>query len=94
MTHAFVFSMVFNLLCDLGRQGGVPKFMKNDRFKVFLAVWFLFHKVFWQVKKWLILKLHEMIRVLQVVACPINFILLCDLFRSGGVPKPTKNNPF
>ena len=21
-----------NLLCDLGRQGGVTKFMKNDRF--------------------------------------------------------------
>ena len=86
--------MVFNLLCDLGRQGGVPKFMKNDRLKVFLAVWFLFPKVFWQVKKWLILKLHEMIRVLQVVACPITFILLCDLFRSGGVLKPMKNNPF
>ena len=80
LAHVVVFLMVFNLLCDLGRQGGMPKFMKNDRFKVFLAVWFLFPKVFWQVKKWLILKLHEIIRVLQVVLCPITFIFLYDLF--------------
>ena len=46
MTHVVAFPMVFNLLCNLGRQGGVPKFMKYDRFKVFLAVWFFFPKVF------------------------------------------------
>ena len=94
MAHVVVSPIVFNLLCDLGRQEGVPKFMKNDRSKVFLAICVLFPKGSWQVKKWLILKLHEMIRVLQVVACPITFILLCDLFRSEGVPKPMKNNPF
>ena len=32
--------------------------------------------------------------MLQVVACPITFVLLCDLFGSGGVQKPIKNNLF
>ena len=32
--------------------------------------------------------------MLQVAACPITFVLLCDLFGSGGVQKPIKNNLF
>ena len=32
--------------------------------------------------------------MLQLAACPITFVLLCDLFGSGGVQKPIKNNLF
>ena len=45
MSYVVAFPMVFNLLCDLGQQGGVLKLMKNDLFYVFLDVWTLFPKV-------------------------------------------------
>ena len=38
-----------------------------------------FPQVFGQVKEWLILELHEMIRMPHVVAYPKVFILVCDL---------------
>ena len=53
-----------------------------------------FPQVFRQVKEWLILELHEIIRVLHVVACPIDFSLLCDGVRQERVLKPTKNDHF
>ena len=43
------------------------KLMKNDHFLVFLAVWVFFPKGFRQVKGWIKLKLHEMVRVSHVV---------------------------
>ena len=51
-----------------------------------------FFKVFGQVKKWLILELHEMIRVSYAVAYPFFFILLCDYGWHGGVIKFIKNS--
>ena len=42
--HAVLCLINFNLLCDRGQQGGVPKPTENDHFQVFLAVWVLFLK--------------------------------------------------
>ena len=53
-----------------------------------------FFQVFLEVKKFLILELHEMIRVSHVVAWSIIFILLCDLSRHRGVLKLMKNDLF
>ena len=39
--------------------------MKIERFLVLLAVWVLFPKFFWQVKKWIILELDKKIRSFQ-----------------------------
>lgn len=47
-----------------------------------------FSQVFRQVKE---CDIHEMITVLQLVACPIVFNLLCHLSRQADVLKPTKN---
>ena len=44
------------------------KLMKNHHFLVFLAVWVFFPQVFRQVKEWIKLKLHEMVRVPHLVA--------------------------
>ena len=54
-----------------------------------------FPQVFGQVKEWLILELHEMIKVPDAVACPVDFNLLC--YRGGqqrGVLKLMKNDHF
>ena len=40
-----------------------------------------------QVRDWLILELYEIIRVLHVLMCPMNFDLLCDLSLQLGVLK-------
>ena len=50
--------------------------MKNDHFSVSV-----------QVREWLILELHKMIRVVYVVACPMDFNLFCDLGKRLGVLK-------
>ena len=39
--------------------------MKIERFLVRLAVWVLFPKFFWQVKKWIILELDKKIKSFQ-----------------------------
>ena len=53
-----------------------------------------FAQVFRQVKECLILQLHEMIRVLHEVACPIVFILFYDPYWQGVVFKLMKNIHF
>ena len=53
-----------------------------------------FSQVFGQFKELLILKLREMIRVLHVVAFPVDFNLLCDRGQQGRVLKPRKNDHF
>ena len=53
-----------------------------------------FPQVFRQVKESLILQLHEMKRMLQVVACPTVFILFYDQYWQGGVLKLMKNDRF
>ena len=51
----------------------------------------LFAQGFKQVKEWLMLELHEMIKVLHVVACPIVFILFYKRGWQGGVFNVMKN---
>ena len=53
-----------------------------------------FSQVAIKVKKWLILEVHEMIRVLHLVACPMVFNLLCDRVHQGGMLKLVKNDYF
>ena len=70
--------LFFILFYNRGLQEGVLKVMKNDPFLVFLAVRVIFLQVFGQVKKWLLLELHGMVRVLLAVACTMDFNLLFD----------------
>ena len=71
------------------------KFMKNDQFLVFLAVWVLFPMFMGRLMYgWSIIKLHEMIKVLHVVACPIIFTLFDDIHWQGRVLKLFKNDHF
>ena len=53
-----------------------------------------FPEVFGQVKEFLILELGEIIRVLHLVACPMDFNLLCDLGQQREVLKRMKNDYF
>ena len=54
-----------------------------------------FPQVFRHVNKWLILELHEIIRVsAHLVACPVFFYLLCNLRRNIGVLKLMRNAQF
>ena len=53
-----------------------------------------FPQDFGQAKQWLIWELHEMIRVLHVVACSITFILFYKQDWRGGVFKVMKNDNF
>ena len=53
-----------------------------------------FPQVFGQVRESVILELHEMIGVLHVVACPIDFSLLCDQVQHRRVLKLMKNDHF
>ena len=50
--------------------------------------------MFGQVKEWLILEFHKIIRVLHAVACAIVFILLYDQGWQGRVFKVLKNDHF
>ena len=47
-----------------------------------------------QVKEWLILELHTMIKGSHILACQIVFILLCNLSRQGGVLKHKRDGQF
>ena len=71
-------SIVFPLFDKGGLQGGVFKVIKNDHFLVFLAVWGLIPKYLGRLSLWLILGLREMTGVLNLVACSMDFNLLCD----------------
>ena len=63
------------------------KVMKND-FLVFLAVWIIFPKFLGRLKRAL---LHEMIRMLHDVACPVVFVWFYDRYWQGGLLKFMKN---
>ena len=43
---------------------------------------------------WLILELYEIIKAPHAVACPIVFILICDLGRHEGLLRLMKNGQF
>ena len=53
-----------------------------------------FPHVFRHVKMWLILELHEIIRVSHLVTCPVVFILFNDWGWHGGVTKIVKKDHF
>ena len=53
-----------------------------------------FPQALWEVKECLVLQLHEVIRVLHVILCPIVFIFFYDWYWQGGVLKLLKNNHF
>ena len=74
--------VVFILLCDLGRSAGrsAHTYQKRSLFNIFRRLG-LFIQVFGQVKEWLLLELHKMIKLAPILACPILLILLCDLGR-------------
>ena len=67
MLHAVLRPIAFLLLYERNWQEEVLKPMKNDHLLVFSAVWVLFLQVFGQVKEWLMLELHKIIRMSQVV---------------------------
>ena len=46
------------------------------------------------VKEWLIIELHEMMKVSHKFACPNVFILLCDHGQHGGVLKLKTDDQF
>ena len=81
MPHVVVFPMIFYLLCDLGRQRGVPKFMKNDHFYVFktiilniLGCFGPFPQDFRQLQAQFILDFIKNKRVYFITAYPIVFL--------------------
>ena len=90
--HAVTRSIVFILF--EGRKECWLKLMKNDHFLVFFSAWAPFPQVFGQVKEWSILKLNEIITVLDLVACPIIFVLFSDRDWQGGMLKVMKNDHF
>ena len=53
-----------------------------------------FPQVFGQVKEYLMIELHKIIRFSHVVACPIVFILFYERSRQGRVFKVMKNDEF
>ena len=71
----------------------VQTFEKGSIFSSFIRLG-TFPQVFRQVKEWLILELHEVIRVLHVVACMMDFNLLCYQGKQEGVLKLMKNDHF
>ena len=73
--HLVACSIVLILFYGGDWQGGVFKVMKNDHFFNVFTSFDPFPQIFKQVNEWSILKLHEMIRVLHLVASPIVFIL-------------------
>ena len=90
VSHAVACPIVFILFYDQSWQGGVFKFMKIDYFSSVFSPLGPFSQVFGKVKEWLILELHEMIRVLHTVVCPMGFNFLCDRAQQGGVLKLAK----
>ena len=50
VSHLVACSVVFILLCDIGRQGRVFILMENAQFKVFLAIWVLSLKFMGRLK--------------------------------------------
>ena len=76
--HLVACSIVLILFYARDWQGGVFKVMKNDHFFNVFTSFGPFPRIFRQVNEWPILKLHEMIRVLYLVASPIVFILFDD----------------
>ena len=86
--------MVFTQLYNPGREAeDAQTYEKCSNFSIFSRL-SSFPQVFGQAQEYSILKLHEMIRMSQIFACPIIFTLVCDLGRYGGVLEHIKNDQF
>ena len=95
VSHVDACPIAFILFYERSWQEEVLRFMKNDQFLVFLAVWVLFPMFMGRLMYgWSIIKLHEMIKVLHVVACPIIFTLFDDIHWQGRVLKLFKRWSF
>ena len=70
------------------------KVMKNYHYFHIFSRFGHFPQVFEQVNEWLILELHEMIKVSHLAASPVVFILFYDRDWQGGVLKLMKNDHF
>ena len=66
--------------------------MENDLFLIIFRQLGSFLRIFGKTKELLILELHEVIKVLHAVACPMNFNLICDRGQQGRTLKPIKND--
>lgn len=66
--------------------------MENDLFLIIFRQLGSFLRIFGKAKELLILELHEVIKVLHAVACPMNFNLICDRGQQGRTLKPIKND--
>ena len=86
--------IVFILFYDLHCQGGVLKPMKNDHFFSIFNRFGLFPQVFEQFDDSPILKFHEMIKVLHVVAFSVLFVQFHGRNWQGGVFKFVENDHF
>ena len=75
-------------------HGGLLQLIKNDNFLSIFSRFGPFLKVFGQVKEWLILELHKIIRVPHVVAPPIVFVLFYGRDWKGYLFKVRKNDHF
>ena len=94
MLHAVLRPIAFLLLDKRNWQEEVLKPMKNDHLLVFSAVWVLFLQVFGQVKEWLMLELHKIIRMSQVVLWSIVSPWFYERGWQGIVLKVLENNCF
>ena len=94
MLHAVLRPIAFLLLYKGNWQEEVLKPMKNDHLLVFSAVWVLFLQVFGQVKEWLMLELHKIIRMSQVVLWSIVSPWFYERGWQGIVLKVLENNCF
>ena len=74
VSHLIACPMVFNLLCHLSRQTDMFKTYKKSSLLSIFRRLFPFLQVFGQIKGCLIIKLHKIIRLSHVAACPIAFL--------------------
>ena len=92
--HAGWYPIAFVLFYGQYWQEGVLKLMESGHIFSIFSHFGYFPQVLCQVKEWLILELHEMIRLLRVVAFPIVFILFYGRNWQEGVFKVMKNDHF
>ena len=78
MSQLAVCAIIFTLFYERDRQGEVFKVMTNASFFSAFSRLGSFSQVFGKVKEWLILELHEIIRVPHLVSCLAGFNFLCD----------------
>ena len=82
--HLVTCPIVFILFDNPDSQESVLKVMKNDHFFSIFSHLGSFPQVFGEVKEWLMLELHKIIRVSHEVACPIVFFFFILWVRLAG----------